>query len=62
MKHSVIKIHSKDNVIVALRDLKNGETVSFQGEKYTLIENIPAKHKFYIHDMQPCDAAFMYGV
>ncbi len=62
MKNSVIKIHPKDNVIVALRDLKNGETVSFQGEKYTLIENIPAKHKFFIHDMQPGDAAFMYGV
>ncbi|RTL55934.1 MAG: altronate dehydratase [Sphingobacteriales bacterium] len=62
MKNAVIKIHPKDNVIVALRDLKNGEVVSFQEEKYRVTENIPAKHKFFIHDMQPGDAAIMYGV
>ena len=28
MKHAVLKIHPKDNVIVALRDLKKGEIIS----------------------------------
>ncbi|WP_298301313.1 UxaA family hydrolase [Hydrotalea sp.] len=62
MKNSVIKIHPKDNVIVALRNLQSGETVHFQEEAYTVTEDIPAKHKFFIRDMQPGDAVLMYGV
>ncbi|MCE2758173.1 MAG: SAF domain-containing protein, partial [Chitinophagaceae bacterium] len=45
MKHAVLKIHPKDNVIVALRDLKKGEIISCDGEDFELIEDIPAKHK-----------------
>ena len=29
MKHKVLKVHPKDNVIVALTNLKKGETISF---------------------------------
>lgn len=62
MKNFILKIHPKDNVLVALRDLKKGEIVFFQDEKYTLIEDIPIKHKFFVHDMQAGDSAIMYGV
>jgi altronate hydrolase len=62
MKHAVLKIHPKDNVIVALRDLKKGEIISCDGEDVELIEDIPAKHKFYAHDFSNHDEIFMYGV
>jgi altronate hydrolase len=62
MKHRVLKVHPKDNVIVALADLAKGETISFEGTDYTLTETIPAKHKFFMHDMKPGDEVIMYGV
>lgn len=61
MKHQVLKIHPQDNVLVALTDLKAGETVTYQGETYQLIDNINAKHKFYIRDMNVGDEVLMYG-
>jgi len=57
----VLKIHPDDNVLVALSDLKADQTVSYQGQSYTLLENIPAKHKFYMSDMQTGDDVRMYG-
>jgi altronate hydrolase len=62
MKHKVVKVHPRDNVIVALTNLAKGETISFEGTDYTLQENIPAKHKFFIQDMKPGDEVIMYGV
>jgi len=62
MKHAILKVHPKDNVIVALRKLDKGETVSFNGEQFVLQETIPAKHKFTVKDMQPGDSIYMYGV
>ena len=61
MKQLVLKVHSKDNVLVALSDLKAGQTVVYQGINYTLIDDIDAKHKFYIADMNTGDEVFMYG-
>ena len=62
MKHRILKIHPKDNVIVALTNLAKGETISFEGEDYVLTENIPAKHKFFMQNMKAGDAVTMYGV
>jgi altronate hydrolase len=62
MKHKVLKIHSKDNVIVALTNLKKGETISFEGEDYELQDDINAKHKFFTEDMNAGDEITMYGV
>jgi altronate hydrolase len=62
MKHKVLKVHPKDNVIVALTNLKKGETISFQGNDYVLQDDINAKHKFFEKEMQPGDEAIMYGV
>ena len=62
MKHKVLKIHPRDNVIVALTNLGKGETISFEGENYTLTNDIPAKHKFTIQDLGPGDPVTMYGV
>lgn len=62
MSNKILKIHPKDNVIVALQDLAKGEQVVFENETYTMQEDIPAKHKFYINDMQTGEEVYMYGV
>ena len=51
MKHRVLKVNPKDNVIVALTNLSKGETISFEGEEYILQDNINAKHKFFTKDL-----------
>ena len=62
MKNRVIHIHPKDNVLVALDDLRKHEIVVFDSEEYFLLEDIPAKHKLFMHDLQPGDEVIMYGV
>ena len=62
MKNLVLKIHPKDNVLVALTDLKQGAVVHYKGVDYTLTEDIPAKHKFFTRDMSAGDEIIMYGV
>jgi len=62
MKLKVLKVHPKDNVLVALANLSKGETISFEGIDYLLKENIPAKHKFFMQDMKAGDEIIMYGV
>jgi altronate hydrolase len=62
MKHQVLKVHPKDNVIVALSNLSKGETISFEGNDYVLQEDIPAKHKFFTEDLATGNEVTMYGV
>lgn len=62
MGNKVLKVNPKDNVIVALQDLAKGEAVQYNGETYILQEDIPAKHKFYVNDMQAGEEVIMYGV
>ncbi len=62
MKQHFLQIHPKDNVLVALKDLPKGTPVTWNGQEFFLVETIPAKHKFFITDMQEGDTVFMYGV
>ncbi|WP_447766388.1 UxaA family hydrolase [Sphingobacterium faecium] len=62
MKTKFLQIHPLDNVLVALQDLKKGETISFKGLEITLTADIPAKHKFFMDDMHTGDDILMYGV
>lgn len=62
MINNVLRIHSKDNVLVALQDLKKYEEISFENRSTVLLEDIPAKHKFYLNEMMPGDSVIMYGV
>jgi len=62
MKQVVLKIHPKDNVLVALKNLSKGETISFEGEEFILQDAIAAKHKFFIKEMNQGDEVIMYGV
>lgn len=61
MKQKVLKVHPKDNVLVALTDLKAGQEVTYQGVPYLLVDEIDAKHKFYANDMSTGDEVYMYG-
>ncbi|MDQ8006577.1 MAG: altronate dehydratase family protein [Pedobacter sp.] len=61
MKQQVLKVHPKDNVLVALTDLKAGQLVGYQGVNYLLVDDVDAKHKFYMQDMQAGDEVYMYG-
>ena len=62
MKRLVIKMHQKDNVLVALTDLQKGETIVFESEAYVLLEPIKAKHKMYMNDLPANAEVIMYGV
>ncbi len=62
MKQRVLHIHPKDSVLVALEDLKKYEIIIFGNEEYFLLENISAKHKFFMKDMKSGEEIIMYGV
>jgi altronate hydrolase len=62
MKQIVLKVHPKNNVLVALQDLTKGQTIPYNGSQYTLVEDIPAKHKFATETLPVGGAVTMYGV
>lgn len=59
---NVLKVHPADNVLVALSNLEKGTVVTFEGQTYTIAENVKAKHKFATVDLKPGDPITMYGV
>lgn len=61
MAKRVLKIHPDDNVLVALQDLQEGETIDYGGKTYSLKDRIPAKHKFFIRDLEEGGDVIMYG-
>ncbi len=58
----VLQLDPRDNVLIALDDLRQGETVTLGGNSWTLATAVPCKHKFVMEDRQPGDPVFMYGV
>ena len=62
MKQKVLKVHPKDNVLVALTDLKKGDVIEYDGASYTLQDDVKAKHKYFTHDLKKGDSIIMYGV
>jgi len=61
MLYRVLQVHPNDNVLVALQDLSAGEIVEYKGVSYLLKESIPAKHKFFMEDLEEGDPIIMYG-
>jgi altronate hydrolase len=61
MKHKFLQIHPKDNVLVALTDLKAGENIDFDNNTIILKNDIAAKHKFSVHDLENGAKIYMYG-
>ncbi|HEX3105696.1 MAG TPA: altronate dehydratase family protein [Terriglobales bacterium] len=58
----VLQLDPRDNVLIALTDLKQGDAVEFGGEHFALSSRIPAKHKFATQDLSVGAAITMYGV
>ncbi|MHB8501620.1 MAG: UxaA family hydrolase [Candidatus Acidiferrales bacterium] len=58
----VLRIDSRDNVLVALTNLRAGEIVGFSRNDYTLLSDVPAKHKFLTQDVNAGGDIIMYGV
>ena len=58
----VLKVHPKDNLLVALTDLFKGEIIIYQDEKTTLLDDVKAKHKFLTASLNQGEEIIMYGV
>ena len=62
MQSRVLRLDPRDNVLVALTDLRKGERISFQEKDYVLPADVPAKHKFVTQDVPSGGNVIMYGV
>jgi altronate hydrolase len=62
MQSTVLKLHPNDNVLIALRDLHQGETIDFSQHSFSLTTDVPAKHKFATEDLSTGAVVRMYGV
>ncbi|HEY2545434.1 MAG TPA: altronate dehydratase family protein [Candidatus Acidoferrum sp.] len=58
----MLRLDARDNVLVALTDLRKGETVSYLGGEYLLLSDVAAKHKFLTADVSAGGEITMYGV
>jgi len=58
----VLQLDPRDNVLIALADLREGDTVEFDGSTYSLTSRVPAKHKFATTDLPVGSSVIMYGV
>lgn len=61
-QQKVLRLDSRDNVLVALTNLKRGERGGVAGENYEVLADIPAKQKFLTQDVAAGGDITMYGV
>lgn len=62
VKKVFLQIHPKDNVLVALVDLEKGFTIDWNGYSFVLKDNVSAKHKFTVSNLDKNAEVYMYGV
>jgi altronate hydrolase len=62
MHNNCLKIDARDNVLIALADFRQGESVNFSGENYVLVTDVSSKHKFATQALVAGDSVVMYGV
>lgn len=60
-KTKYIKINPADNVAVAIEPLKAGEWMNVEGSVITLVEDIPAGHKFALKNFVEGEHVIKYG-
>lgn len=58
----ILQLDTQDNVLIALEDLSQGETVVLSGASYTLPSAVRRKHKFVTEEREIGDPVIMYGV
>jgi len=59
--NDVLRLHAEDDVAVALRPLKVGETVRIDGQAITLRASIPLAHKFALKPIAVGTPVRKYG-
>jgi altronate hydrolase len=62
MAMQTLKIHSLDDMAVALTDLVVGQIIDVDGNKITLATDVQAKHKFYLVDLPKGTKPKFYGM
>jgi len=62
MSKNYVQIDPKDNIIVAITNLKKGIVTIINEIEIILKEDIKGKHKFALNDFNIGDEIFMYGV
>jgi altronate hydrolase len=62
MERAVLKLDPRDNVLIALRNLRQGERIHFFDQTYVLATDVKAKHKFSTENLAVGDAVIMYGI
>lgn len=58
----ILRIDPKDNLIVALRDLAQGDIIENDGQRILLVTDVPAKHKFTREPVPVGGIVTLYGV
>lgn len=56
-----IKIHEKDNVLVAIKEIAKGQTVSLDDKEIVAMEVIPAGHKMALTEIPAGTGVMKYG-
>jgi altronate hydrolase len=62
MGNAVLQLDPRDNVLVALEDLRQGERLNFSDQTYVLATDVHAKHKFTTQDLAAGSDVIMYGI
>lgn len=60
--NNILQVHSSDNIIVALTELKKGDHVVLEGQEIDIQSAVPQKHKFAKTDLKKGEKLIMYGV
>src|SRR3974390_79197 len=60
--NKVLQIDPRDNVLIALTDLKRGDSVTLHSHSYVLESDVAAKHKFAREELAAGADVIMYGV
>lgn len=59
---NILCIHPLDDMLVALTDLKAGETVRWENEDIKLVSAVATKHKFARRPLALDETVKLYGV
>jgi altronate hydrolase len=57
----LIKIHSRDNVVIALKPFSKGEVINVDGDSITLLDEIEKGHKIALANIEPGTDILKYG-
>jgi len=62
MSKPVLKLDPRDNVLIALQNLRRGERIRLSSHDLVLASDVPAKQKFVTESLAPGGDVIMYGL